>query len=444
MLTDIILNMNNNGACEIHTQLLLYLSATNASHGLTQRCQAYMSALGVAVSYGSSTTLNKELSERYIKAWPSLRQKLLDRSTSRTWDPAGVNLDDQGRRFDPDRSKWIKVARAIIVKIDNYVKAVAVRRHLKHTKNSGQITTETQALTELRENFLEEPDTRTTLICPPYDDKLNEEFFERHGDAVCFRRAGGSTRAWKYDASEIGLFTRANCPLDEGPQFRLHDNHIGPQIDGSSSTRADYVFKFLVPNADIFDGYHIVFLPNDTEYTIHLAACLEKQKPRRKLPRPKPKPPRSTGDGLVALEQCPPLNSRLQNASIEIDMMTKQKKHGREVRFLKTHRGHIVKFYEKKSARHVTSKIHTELGLLHDYMCSHQGEYEDEPAEPTWLVADDERKEEEDAVGGLESGARWFYVKWMEAEPPGYGMNLLAPASYSARDRGELNWRILK
>ena len=44
--------------------------------------------------------------------------------------------------------------------------------------------------------------------------------------------------------------------------------------------------KFLAPNADIFDGYHIVFLPNDTEYTIHLAACLEKQKPRRKLPRP--------------------------------------------------------------------------------------------------------------------------------------------------------------
>jgi hypothetical protein len=221
-----------------------------------------------------------------------------------------------GRRWDALRNRWVRIARALGMKFDNYVKTY-LRRHLKKEGNVAQIVTETMVICELRENLLEHPADRDSPINPPYNDKINEDFFDEFGDAVEFQRGGLSRRRWK--CTPPPLFTRANVPTVPDT-FRLHENVIGPQVEGCSSRRADYVLKLLSPNADLLADGVIWFHIMDTEYWLHMFACLEIQKPRRRLlraPKKKKQTPKAASGGFIPLKECPIIDAALLNRVLQ-------------------------------------------------------------------------------------------------------------------------------
>jgi hypothetical protein len=113
LLADIIVNMSMNGAQELHTQLLLYLSLSRQMHGQAQISMAHDSTFRLASSYGTTYHLSHHLSKRYLDSFPQRRLDMLERSPSRSRDP-GLTLDDQGRRWDPVRDRWVRCLEASI------------------------------------------------------------------------------------------------------------------------------------------------------------------------------------------------------------------------------------------------------------------------------------------------------------------------------------------
>jgi hypothetical protein len=87
LLADIIVNMSMNGARELHTQLLLYLSLSRHNHGQAQISMAHDSTFGLSSSYGTSYHLSHYLSKRYLESFPQRRLDMLERSPSRSRDP---------------------------------------------------------------------------------------------------------------------------------------------------------------------------------------------------------------------------------------------------------------------------------------------------------------------------------------------------------------------
>ena len=215
----------------------------------------------------------------------------------------------------------MRIARVLGMKFDNYVKLLKVRRHLRNAGNVRQIVTETMVVCEVRENWLEHPTDRRSPINPPYSDKVNEEFWYEHGDDVEYgfggRRSFG--RRWNYTSPTI--FNRENVPTVPDT-FRLHENVIGPQVEGCSSRRADYVLKLLSPNADLLADGVIWFHIMDTEYWLHMFACLEIKKMRRRLLRPpkkekKEKKPKAAPGGLIPEKVCPKIDAALSNRVLQ-------------------------------------------------------------------------------------------------------------------------------
>ena len=67
LLSDIIVRMNNNGANELHTQVLAYHSLSRHNHGLNQIQQAINSVFGVGASYGAMYRLTRLMSRKYLE-----------------------------------------------------------------------------------------------------------------------------------------------------------------------------------------------------------------------------------------------------------------------------------------------------------------------------------------------------------------------------------------
>ena len=102
IVIDVILNMNNNGANEIHTKCLLYLTLSRHNHGQGQVSMAHDTAFRLASSYGSAYSLGQAISRRYLAGYPEKRRVMIENSTSRSRD-VNFKLDEQGRRSGPHK-----------------------------------------------------------------------------------------------------------------------------------------------------------------------------------------------------------------------------------------------------------------------------------------------------------------------------------------------------
>ena len=109
LLVDIIVNAHNNGANEIQTQLLLYLSLSRQCHGQSEHSTTHDSSFSAATSYGTGATLKDALASTYIDSFPARLRRLLEESPDR-------QRDSRCRAPAPPPAK------VLILKVDNYVK----------------------------------------------------------------------------------------------------------------------------------------------------------------------------------------------------------------------------------------------------------------------------------------------------------------------------------
>ena len=156
---------------------------------------------------------------------------------------------------------------------------------------------------------------------PPHDVEINTQFFNQHASSVQYQQAGRSQRRWKHDPAKIGVFRREGVPT-VADTHRLHENVIGPQTEGQSSSRADFVDKFLKPNADLLKKNTCLIMCCDTEYVLHLFACLEVSKPPLLVLRPPPKPTRppkkNVPSGPKAVLLCPTIGLSLNQRRVQV------------------------------------------------------------------------------------------------------------------------------
>jgi hypothetical protein len=107
----------------------------------------------------------------------------------------------------------------------------------------------------------------------------------------------------------------------------------------------------------------------DTEYVLHLAACLEMQKEPKRLPRKskKKKPPKKNKrtPALVALRECPSIDAELEGRLVELVLRSVFQKGKTVSRRLQKLQGTIVKVYKDEEESLVLKEMRVQDSHRH-------------------------------------------------------------------------------
>ena len=306
-LFDMLINAHSNGAHEIRTPLLLYMSLSRMIDGQSQRSIAHDSALAVATSYGTAHRFWGEAGDRYKATFKSRVLDLLKTSNDAAHDfRDGLrNLLSVDQLYDDGDNYELSIVVGWLV--DNYVKGgKAVLRHLMEAGNLKVIQTLSALLIPFKRNCLRSPRSRLSTTNPPYSAiRINDYFSSDRAPRLT--SAGGSKRRWKANTKACYRLTfERRRPVPCYPhRSRLRNYVVVPQFEGASSKRVDFVkcienLNDLSGGVILSDRCHLV-IAADTEFIRHNMAFLEAQKPVRHLERPAPRSrlPSSRAPSLV-------------------------------------------------------------------------------------------------------------------------------------------------
>ena len=206
--------------------LLLYSTLHRDFSGMSATGLDVDSSLGLGCSRGSCKTLTNQMAENFMKTVGERAEAATEESTAGGTRP-----------------------RTLVFLLDNYVKAKGFLRHLMAGKNYKVVNTLTTALAAPHTNLLTALDKRKTCLSPA----LNVPRLKRSLEAVYddVRLVNGAMPFLDGQGDDrrkfwFGCFDK-ELPLDEGAPTRVREWLMGilPQIEGHSSSRAEFKTKFL-------------------------------------------------------------------------------------------------------------------------------------------------------------------------------------------------------